>query len=151
MTSPLRTEFVSTLPRPRLRRWASKFLEKFANHKISKFLGSFRYRNYANFFDVPAPQIANPQIFTINPQIANPQIYKLSVLHKKMRTLYAIYVRRKNIYLRTCVRAQVNLRPSPGSGNKRGNEPDEIVVHVGGIPQRSRRHRPVKHENINII
>ncbi len=42
----------------------------------------------------------------------------------------------------------VNLRPLPGSGNKRSNEPDEIVVHVGGIPQRSRRHRPVNQRKL---
>jgi hypothetical protein len=132
MTSPLRTEFVSKLPRPRLRRWASKLFIEVRKSQISKFLGSFRYRNYANFIGMPAPQIANPQIFTINPQIANPQIYKVSVLHKKLEHYMLFMVGEKNMYLRTCGSPQIIKKIGPANRNS-------AKCHICGSSANSRR------------
>jgi hypothetical protein len=69
-----------------------------------------------------SPQITNPQIFMINPQIANPQVLQNTNLSQKspkivlfltifkyvqilIRGLYAKFVRKKSMYLRTCGRS----------------------------------------------
>ncbi len=85
--------------------------------KSANCLGSFCSCKSAKFVKCASPQIANMQVFVINPQISTntAQLCLNTVLKDGFKTmfkfvliwlreLYAIFVRRKSMYLRTCGR-----------------------------------------------